>query len=309
MEKSKRTRTMVQGVIIQGAICIGLLCLIWGGYFLATHFGTNKILEVKEDDFSWVYQVDSVEIGEKEFILHGFAFELDTDATKEAFEIVLQDVATKKRIFLETEYIEREDVNAYFRCEYDYSKSGFKAVCKKEKLVQKDVYEVLLRKSGKQTAYRTGIYIMEGQVMYANPTEFVPLEVAGTDLQKVIENGILRVYRPKDRIYVYQYEGELYWIAEQDYAFNEDGDVYVQYRLDTNQPGRLPKERVESQLDWDDCGFMFCGNELLDWDTGKYRVAKKKLPAEYSVTRICSGKYKGNWLWMQYFRPYYQFNQ
>lgn len=302
MEKSKRTRT-----IIQGMICVGLLCLIWGGYFLATHFGTDRILEVTEDDFSWVYQIDSAEIEEGELILYGFAFELDTDATEDAFEIVLQDVSSKKKIFLETESMEREDVNAYFRCEYDYSKSGFKAVCKK--IAQKDIYEVLLRKSGKQTAYSTGIYITENQLMYVNPTEFAPLEAAGTDLQKVIENGILRVYRPKDSIYVYQYEGELYWIAEQDYAFNEDGDVYVQYRLDTNQPDRLPKERVESQLDWDDYGFMFCGNELLDWGTGKYRVAKKKLPTEYSVTRICSGKYKGNWLWMQYFRPYYQFDK
>jgi len=287
---------------------VGLLCVIWGGYYLVKHYGIDRILEVKEDDFSWVYQVDSVELEGKELVLRGFAFELNRGSEEGAFEIVLQDIESGEMYFPKMEYMEREDVNEYFLCEYDYVESGFEATIKAKRLnLEEKKYEVLLKITDERLAYQTGTYISNGKLMYTNPMEFEPLDVAGTDLEEVVEQGVLRVYRPDYGMYVYQYEGELYWIAESNYGFAE-GDTLVQCNVDTTQISRLPEKRLDNQLSWDNIGFWFCKRELLGDNFGKYRVAKRALPTEYSIEKIWTGNYIDEWIWKQYFRPYYRLN-
>lgn len=219
--------------IVQVLICVGLLCVIWGGHFFASKYGINRILDIKGNDFSWVYQVDSVDMQEKKCVIKGFAFELNTDAKKEAFEIVLQDMESGKKYFLKMEYNKREDVNEYFLCEYDYVDSGFSASINK-KIVNGRNYEILLRVAGQKDAYRTGTYLADGELMYVSPLEYQTLEVIGTDLEEVVNKGTVRVYRPDYGMYVYQYDNALYWIAEPEYGFVE-GDTYMQYQLDTTQ--------------------------------------------------------------------------
>lgn len=290
-------------------VCVGLLVLIWGWYFLAAHsIETKKHHQIilYDDDFSWVYQVDAANTEGKSLVISGFAFKLDEDATEGAFEIVLEDIETGARVFPKMEYTKREDVNAYFLCEYDYAPSGFLATVREEKLaLDEKNYEVLLRVAGEHTAYQTGIYLSKGELVYANPTEFVPLEVAGTALEEVVENGVLRVYRPDYGMYVYQYDGELYWIAEPGYGF-VDEDTYVQYQLYTTQVANLPEIRLKNEWYWDNIGFQFTTNELKGQNFGIYRVTKKSLPEEYAITRICTGNYIDEWIWRKDFRPWYE---
>ena len=294
MEKSKKT-------IIQ--------FLIWGGYFFATHYGTDRILEIIEDDFSWVFQVDSVEVKDGEVVLlSGFAFELDADATEGAFEIILQDIESGKNYFPKMEYVERKDVNEYFGCEYDYFQSGFNATIKVKKVdLENKSYEVLLRMADERTVYQTGTYISNGELMYVNPGRFVALEVAGTDLEKIIRNGVLKVYRPEYGMYVYQYDGMLYWIAEEGYKFEENGLTCMEYQLSTTQPFRLPADRFENGWLWDNRRFYFEKEELKNNMLGEYRVAVTELPREYSITDIQVGYYVNGqgWIWNQKFHPWY----
>ena len=293
--------------IVQLTICIALLAVVWGGYAVLMRV-INHQIEPCEDDFSWVYQVDSVSVEGDEFVLTGFAFKLGKNAEKRAFDIVLQDIEAGKNYFPKMQYSKREDVNDYFLCEYDYLNSGFTARIKTDKFdLQNGKYEVILQLDGRRKAYRTGTYILEGQLMYVNPNEYVQLEVEGTDLEEIVEEGVLRVYRPDVGMYVYQYEGELYWIAEPEYGFI-DGNSYVQYQLDTTQIDRLPEKRLADNSYWDNIGFMFCDNELLEVDAGRYRVAKKALPKEYSISRIWTGNYSDKWVWLHEFRPHYEFN-
>lgn len=296
---------MGKKTIGQIAVCIGLLVLVWGGYFLIKEYKIGRALEVREDNFSWVYQVDAVEREKGTLLLKGFAFQLGVDAEKNNCEIVLQELETGKRYFLKMSYLERQDVNDYFLCEYDYLQSGFVAEIKEKRLDIEKNYEVLLRVAGGRTTYQTGTYLSGGKLVYTNPTEFVPLEVAGTALEEVVENGILRVYRPDYGMYVYQYDGELYWIAEPEYGF-VDGDTCVQYQLETTQKENLPKVRLENHWDWDNIGFQFMTNEMTGQDFGTYRVAKKALPVEYAITKIWTGNYIDGWIWKQNFRPWYE---
>lgn len=291
----------------QAMVCIGLVIVVWFFYFLIMHRLQQQI-ELYADNFSWVYQIDAVETEEKKLVLRGFAFQLNQNAAGKDFEIILQDSLTGDNIFPKMNYTEREDVNRYFLCEYDYQQSGFEAVFKAKKLdIEKGVYEVLLRPNKEKKTYQTGIYLARGELVYTNPAEYEPLDVMGTDLEEIAEQGVLRVYCPDYEIYVYQYKGELYWITEPGYAFNEKGDIYMEYQLDTTQIENLPEGRLNNQWYWDNIGFWFSSKELSGWNTGKYRVAKKALPTEYSITRLWTGNYKDGWIWQQYFRPYYQF--
>ena len=296
--------------IWHAVICVGLLCLIWGGYFLGKYkIDDSKYRQISlfEDDYSWVYQVDTIVQEEKKVVIQGFAFELGVDATKDKYEIVLHDIKSEENYFMKMEYMNRVDVNSYFMCEYNYLLSGFKASIKSKKLdFEKNEYEVLLRVLGEKTAYRTGTYIVNGRVEYVNPLEYTPLDVEGTKLEKIVEEGYLRVYRPDYGMYVYQYDGELYWIAEDDYEF-VDENAYVQYHLDTTQVDKLPQDRVENK--WDNRGFEFKTNEVAEWSSEDFRVARVTIPDSYSITKIWTGNHKGDWIWKQEFRPYYKFEE
>ena len=267
----------------------------------------NKIFEIIEDDFSWVYQIDSIEEIDGKLQINGWAFALNEDAERENCEIILYDIKTGKGVYPKMTYESREDVNEYFLCEYDYTESGFGAnISTKHLELENKVYEILLRPEGEREAFSTNVYYSNSEMLYVHPDEFVPLEVAGTDLEKVVKNGVLRVYRPDYGMYVYQYEGELYWIAEPDYGF-VDGDTYVYYQMYTTQIEKLSAERLANGWIYDDLGFMFCSKELFDKNMGKYRVAKAKIPEEYSVTYNWTGNYVDEWIWKNNFRPWYEF--
>ena len=139
---------------------------------------------------------------------------------------------------------------------------------------------------------------------FVHPDEFVPLDVVGTDLEMIVEKGVLRVYRRDYGMYVYQYEGELYWIADKYYGF-VDNDVCVEFHMNTTQIEKLPEERLINGWKWSDMSFMFCENELTEWNTGQYRVTKCVLPKDYSIAQIWTGNFIHEWIWIQYFRPWY----
>lgn len=294
--------------ILHVVTCISLVCLIWGVYFLVKHFGTDRILDIKADDFSWVYQVDSVEVENGDFVLRGFAFELDKDATEGGFEIVLQDIESGKRYFPQMKYTERTDVNEYFLCEYDYLQTGFEAVIKAKKLdLDEKNYEVLLRRADERQTYQTGTYVSKGSLMYANPLEYEELDVSGTELEEIVEKGVLRVYRPDYGMYVYQYKDELYWIAEEEYEYF-DSDI-LEYMLYTTQKEKLPEHRLENEWYWDNIGFLFTEKEVKITNSGNYRVAKSRIPSEYSIVEIETGNnIDSSWIWKAQFRPWYIFN-
>lgn len=300
-------------MFLQGIICIVLLCLIWGGYLL----GIKQIEKFKHreivlcvDDFSWIYQVDSITVEEDSFCLNGFAFRLNHNALGNEYEIVLHDIDSGRNYFPKMNYVEREDVNKYFDCEYDYLKTGFRAFFDGEEFITTgNHYEVLLRVLGTKNAYHTGTFLVDGQIMFANPQSFKSPKVDGTDLEEIVDQGILRVYQPEYGMYVYQYEGALYWIAESRYEYDEDGNTYVQWHLETTQKERLPEERLENQTYFDNRGFYFREVEVRELNTGEYRVAKKVLPTEYAISLMNTGKYKGEWIWLKNFRPYYDFGK
>ena len=286
------------------SVCVGLLIVIWGGYL----FGMKKIDQTieceREDDFRWMVQVDDVYTEENEWIVEGFAFELNKDAKGDNYEIVLRDLDTGEYVFPKMKYEERQDVNTYFLCEYDYTKSGFVAKIKKKKLdLMGKNYEVLLKVNNNRMPYRLAIYLADGEVMYTNPMENEPLEAFGTELEGVVENGILRVCRPDEGVYIYQFEGYLYWIIEEIKGFGNEERTYIDCMIRTTQPSMLPENRRNGGYTSDNRDFIFQENELVNIDLEGYRVARIKLPQEYPITSILTGhRDNDEWVWMDTFR-------
>lgn len=284
----------------------GICMLTLFAIYLPWKQAAEHRVTVISDDFSWVYQIDCMENREGQLKITGWAFALNKDAGENNFEIVLHSLETEKNIYPKISYEAREDVNEYFLCEYDYTQSGFTAVISQKKLKDR-VYEVLLKTGDGKNAYSTNIYYVDGAMTFVNPEEFTPLDVAGTDLEPIVEQGILRVYRPDYGMYVYQYEGELYWIADESFYFEEDGTTYMEYQLRTTQIEKLPSHRLENKWYFDNIGFYLEQNELLEWNTGNYRVFKAALPTAYAISNIETGYYNytnGEWIWVNYFRVY-----
>ena len=155
----------------------------------------------------------------------------------------------------------------------------------------------------------TGVYISGEDVHYYPESGFRSPEVDGTDLADVVENGYLRVYRPDQFCWVYQYKGSLYWIVDEGFDFKENIKTYIQYQLWTTQPENLPQKRIDNGWDWDNIGNYFERYEITnEMNCGKYRVCKRALPVQYSVTGIITGVYRGKWVWKSIFRPIYEFH-
>ena len=120
-----------------------------------------------------------------------------------------------------------------------------------------------------------------------------------------INNGSLRVYRPDQHCWIYQYDGSLYWVVDHQFHFNPSGSTYIQYQLWTTQVDKLPKHRLENGWYWDNIGGNFEDYELKG-DFGDYRVMRRDLPTEYAITGILTGYHANDrWIWKSYFRPIY----
>ncbi len=280
---------------------VSMTLILWC-YLAASQQIEKKVLKMQEDDFSWMFQIDSVTEQNGQVCFRGWAFPLSDDAETGNCTVLLKNVKNGKMIYADMQYQDREDVNAYFSCEKDYTHCGFTACVDEEKLDTEDgIYEIILRKADSREAFSTGTYYAAGKLMLTDPEEFVPLETEGTVLEKVTEEGALLVYRPDVHMYVYQYGGSLYWIAEKEYGF-VDGDTLIQFQMKTTQPEKLPEERLENGWLWGNIGFRFVKKEITDADTGKYRVAVCELPTEYSITKVWTGNYIEEWIWKETFR-------
>lgn len=156
-------------------------------------------------------------------------------------------------------------------------------------------YEVDVVFNGYQPI-NTGTYLNGAQVEFV--TNAPMPEVSGTDLESIIENGVLKVYNEDYDVFVYQVEDRLYWLIGTDF------DASVIYHLYTTEPENLPEDR--QQYGFDNRGFRIGSEKDLTevMDCEKYRVFSDIIPSEYYVTAIAVGMNKGpDILWREYFRP------
>ena len=136
----------------------------------------------------------------------------------------------------------------------------------------------------------------------------VPLRTEGTDLEEIVKNGVLEEYNPNNHVYVYLYEGTLYWIVEDGFKFEADGTTCIELVLCTTETEKLSAESLAAGKDFDSHPLVFEQYELQG-HFGRYRVCAYELPERYHITLIRTGYYSRGWLWRKSFWPVFNFQR
>ena len=251
---------------------------------------------------AFCFQIEKAVIDENKLYLNGFAFEYDRTPTTP--KIMLRKTSSGELTPFTVKYgSTRTDINDYFFSEFDYTNVGFEA---SGNIIADDEYEIMVRWPWSITV-SSGVFVTGENIHYvshvASPTggAFTEPELS----EKFVLNGTLLLYRPDFHLWIYQYKNALYWIADKEFQFEDNNETYIQLMLETTQVDKLPIYRQIYRND--NIGGFFEEYELTG-DFGNYRVMKRDLPTEYSITSVMTGYYKNKtWIWKNYFRPIYLF--
>ncbi|MBQ9765161.1 MAG: hypothetical protein IJW18_03080 [Lachnospiraceae bacterium] len=268
----------------------------------------TRVGKIVGRDDTVIFQLDGMRTEKDRLVLDGWVFKLEVNSEENDFDIILYESESKKKHRLDVEETIRNDVNNYFSCEYDYSKTGFRAEIDIDDLkLDTKNYEILVQYKDEPEISRTGVYLSKGEIKYYDPEQFVQPNVKGEWIENVINEGVLRLYRPNIELYVYQLEDELIWIFSDEYLSSKNSD-YMELQVATTQPDKLPKHRVEMSFTSDNIRFSITQNEIQGIETEGYRIAVTEIPKQYSIVTFWCGDYSNKWEWVEYFRPWYHFD-
>mgnify|MGYP001206597178 CR=1 FL=1 len=298
---------------LQVVVCIALSSVVIFAFLIL-----NNYLNFKKsrkytivDDIKLVNSIENISINNGNLELEGYAFLLEQDSPSSSISLFMRNVNNGNEVWLDVEQSKRPDVNAYFDSEYNYEYTGFQAYTQENKLTTDECYEVIINIDYKDSndnkirkTVSSNTYVVNSELYGYNPYDFnkPDMNIESELLRNVFADGQLCFYQEDAGMYVYQYEGELYWIATEDFEFNENGETYFPYHLYTTQVDKLPTNRIQHK--YDNLDFYFEQHEYKDQITKPYRVAIRDIPGDYAITYIKTGVYNvisKQWLWNKSF--------
>lgn len=296
-------------------LIVGLVVCVSGiTYCVSYDFNDNSAAR-------FAFQVDSIQYTDNLLEIKGYTFmymswrneNTAVRGTPDEMtpKIYLKATESKEKLKKELHLnygIARKDVNDYFNCKHDYTNTGFRATIDASEIDKKNEYEILIKYPGVFSPFHSGTYICGNEVYCINRAEYEEPNVEGTDLEQIVNANSCVVCRPDYSCWVYQKGNRLYWIADEDFNFEDDESTYIQFQMDTTQFDKLPQDRFDNGWYWSNIGGNFEDYEITnDINCGKYRVCCREIPQEYSVTAIYTGYYTDkHWVWQECFRPLYE---
>ncbi len=276
------------------------------------------------DSNKYAYQVERIFEEDNDIVIEGWFFELK-EVQKKKVELEsnsklgiilvnLNDLDNKefnsneryKGCKMNVTRCNRNSVNKYFDCEYDYSNCGFIAKIEKKDIdIYNGEYQVIFKT---EETGRDGIlsknYIINGELKYKKNDDLSTVSVEGTDLEKIVNEGNYVAGSVNDNVFIFQYERNIYCIIKEEDYPKVMGELKMEYTLDTTQFDKLPEGRVYRNL-----SSFFERFEISDYkNTGGYRVAVREIPTEFSVYWISIGlAYGEKQFFRESFRPIYSF--
>lgn len=312
--------------LIINVIAIVIIVFVFWIINLNIYDKYRQRLELVSDSSKYCYGIDWMTREESVITLKGWFFEVEKYRGNPVFtgekdaEMMLALVPVEEAkidnnisnaYFFENSSVNetRTDVNSYFQCEYDYSTCGFTASIDIDDLeLSTSSYRLIIKPDARQKkAVITNVYITPAGISYTEPSQTPELVAYGTEFDKIIKEGVRLVSRPDVGCYVYQLGKKLYWIADENFAFCDEGLTNIQYQMNTTQFNKLPRERIEKNCLWSSIGDFFEKHEITSrLASGKYRVSVRDIPNDYSVTDVLTGYYKGeDWVWLAEFKLNY----
>lgn len=291
-------------------ICIVLLIIINVTYFFARAraIEASDLRHIQEDDFSFCYQIEAVEIGADKVEIGGWAFKLKQNSSADKLKVCLYDSIENRVIRLKSDVIVRKDVNDYFFCDYDYSYSGFNTTIEIDELdLLNKQYEIMLSFDEYGSIYKTNIFLTNDGLENGKAKEKLPIEVVGTQLEEVVLDGYLLISDKDTGLYIYQYESKLYMVFDEKYIGRVNEETYMPVHMYTSQPKKLPAHMRELDATFDNRDYWFC-DRVVHIENSEYCMAIVDMEADFSITWIDIGDYSltsGEWTWQKKIRPYY----
>lgn len=274
-------------------------------------------LDIERHEETFAFQLDKVSIEESKLSLTGFCFPYGFELTdSEQKDINLRWDDEKYTIVLKsvddgsihttnmTRNINNKEIEEYFRCKHKYEKVGFNAQIDVNEIDLDLEYEVLVQ-SGK-LFLPTKTYIKGDLILQSTEEKSPKLDIAGTDLQKIVNDGYLRLYRKDKHCAIYQYEGKLFFIADKQFEFDKNGTTIISCLVHSTQLDKALETEFTKRYHVVDITTNFEKHELTNtMNCGKYRVSAIELPTEYSIASIEIGSFNKHWVWKERFRTHY----
>ena len=283
----------------------GILIFCLGVLFLIRDHDEKNVTTLSR---GLCFQVEDASYQDGRMEVSGVCFWYDRGPI--AYTILLRSTKTGESYPLQTEScLPRPDVSAYFHL--DSLKAGFQA--SGQGIAENEEYEVAVD-FGFHRVISTGVLLtaekeQAGVHIHSVPDAvFVPLETEGTDLEEITAKGVLLSSQPVFHVYVYFYEGSLYWIAEDGFFLEDDGRTFMNAVLWTTEPEKISQYSKDLGLQYDALGVSFEIGEVSG-NFGRYRVCAWKLPKDYPITSIMLGYFYNGWVWKEYCWPVYDFSQ
>lgn len=293
MENRKKT-------IQQGIICVGLLCVIWGGYVGIS----NKIVSRQKElicleqsavhDLNTIVNIETAKVENGRIRLVGWALRLNSK--NENISLVLQPTNGAKAVLFEADTFIREEINELFDEIWEFGECGFE-VDKRDKKIEEDVcYEIMLSleyteevegdNAIKRQKVLTNYYLYENELYPYNPEIFEMPLVDDAELKNVILNGKVRLYSPEHNIWIYQYDRKLYYFWESQYDSLEEENIGIPVIMSVLD--KKTEQGKEGEYVQENLGFFF---ENREYDSEKIQVVVVPLETEKPIGYISTGIY------------------
>lgn len=301
--------------------CLAIL-LVVAFVIINSKLSSKKMnfIKVIPDSNKYCYQIDDLFTDNTKLILSGWFFRLrkvqnvEQDFSTKDFSLILMDVSkyvpseeeTDLGIAMDMSFNKRNDINAYYICEYDYSNCGFTATVNIDKVdLNQKIYQIYIKPDKSvEDAIATHIYINKGVLEFTDPSNRMLLEIDNTDLENIVNRGVCLASNAKAGVCIYQLDWDLYWIVDNNFVFEDDGGTRIEFQIDTTQFDKLPQNRIKEKHFWDNIGDAFEKHEITNViNCGEYRVSKRHIPTDYSVTLIDTGYHPNESVWKELIRP------
>lgn len=291
-----------------------LVCIILSTVLIIIFFILNNVVDKKNshkytisENINLINKIENISIEGDNIFLDGYAFLKGIDSKGSSISLFLLNSNNSDEVWSDIKQFERKDVDSYFTSENIYKHSGFRAYINND-LKDDECYEIILNIDYKDIDLHTKRqtvsskkYILNERLYDYNPYNFdkPELNIHSELLSKVFSEGSLCLYQKDAGVYIYQYSGRLYWIATEDFIFDENGQTNITYTLYTTQDYKLPNQKYI----FDNKGFYFEQYEYKDEVTKPFRIAIREIPENYAITYIKTGQRKNDsWYWSELFQ-------
>ena len=240
---------------------------------------------------------DVVEVEKEEVCLSGWIIRFNS--TNKKIYALLKVVDSNDEVLVLADTNVRNDIPSVFSEGEDFGECGFYVQIPEEKIKQDVCYEIEFvleyyeneeNEKKKETYIKkinSGKYLYNGEIYTYNPTTFEKPNIEDEQLRIVIEDGDLKKYDKEEKLWIYQYEGELYFILDSTFGSMAETGIGIPVMPKTCQEELLPEHR--KQYGFDHIGFYYENMEYQREGVLPYQVVKVSLPTEYVITYISTG--------------------